>query len=94
MIEHTAEIKQAFEQRRRRQFVVAGVIVILWGSLVLVKKVDLECFGTAGFIAIYVAFAVAILMFVSWNWRCPACGRFLGRVRNPKFCPNCGVALQ
>ena len=30
----------------------------------------------------------------SWLvWRCPACGRYLGRNLSPKLCPHCGVPL-
>jgi hypothetical protein len=47
-----------------------------------------------------------LMMFILWpmllfpliicmvNWRCPACGRKMGREWHPKFCANCGVHLQ
>lgn len=37
---------------------------------------------------------LALLLFlVTWRyWRCPACGRLLGR-DEPKHCPECGTRL-
>ncbi len=28
------------------------------------------------------------------NWRCPSCRKYLGRQRNPRKCPRCGVQLK
>jgi hypothetical protein len=39
----------------------------------------------------------SVLAFSFWNWRCPACNRYLGSgggLQGPTSCPNCGVALQ
>jgi len=86
------EIKSIFARRRRRRFVVPGLAVIVWGAFLLItqgrepKEVLLVAFA---------AVAVFILGFKAWNWRCPACGGSLGRgLQTPRFCPNCGVALQ
>jgi len=38
--------------------------------------------------------AVALSLLHLVNWRCPACGRNLGRSMGPKFCSQCGVQLQ
>ena len=45
------------------------------------------------FIAAMIGLAAAIL-FSLWNWRCPSCGKYLGRATNPSFCPKCGVKLR
>jgi hypothetical protein len=34
------------------------------------------------------------LLFTIINWRCPACGKSLGRVSNPSTCKHCGVKLR
>lgn len=40
---------------------------------------------------------LTILLFVNftvWNWRCPACKRYLGHDIGRKVCSKCGVPLQ
>ena len=95
-MEESAEIMQLFEQRRRRRFIVLGILVILWGLLIIVPHGrELLSERPTVFFAISGVIAVGMLSFHIWNWRCPACGRLLGRsIRSPKFCPNCGVQLQ
>ena len=36
---------------------------------------------------------VGILGFTLAGWRCPACGRLLGRKLDPRACPHCGEAF-
>jgi predicted nucleic acid-binding Zn ribbon protein len=38
--------------------------------------------------------ALVLIVIHALNWRCPACGRSLGRGLNPKFCSKCGAQLQ
>jgi len=43
------------------------------------------------------AFSVLILGgmgFSLYNWRCPACHKYLGKSISPKFCAKCGTALS
>jgi hypothetical protein len=35
-----------------------------------------------------------ILIYGTINWKCPKCNKGLGRLINPKYCPNCGVELR
>ena len=32
--------------------------------------------------------------FSLYNWRCPACHKYLGKAISPKFCAKCGTALS
>jgi hypothetical protein len=34
------------------------------------------------------------LIFTWVKWRCPNCEKYLGRERNPRFCPQCGITLD
>lgn len=34
------------------------------------------------------------LGFSLYNWRCPACNKYLGKAMSPKFCAKCGVELS
>jgi hypothetical protein len=33
------------------------------------------------------------IAFSVFNWRCPACNKYLGKSMNPKFCSKCGAPL-
>jgi protein-S-isoprenylcysteine O-methyltransferase Ste14 len=38
--------------------------------------------------------ALALAVYSLFNWRCPACARYLGRAIAPRACPACGVPLR
>lgn len=90
-----AEIKANYAQRRKRQLLLAvpvvGVLVVvflaadkeeLWG-------VPSAYIAPASFVAVLGAVAFSL-----WNWRCPACSKYLGRSTGGKHCPHCGVELR
>lgn len=47
-----------------------------------------------------VLFAASLLILgagvLIWGifWRCPSCGRHMGRISNGRFCPYCGHELE
>ncbi len=47
-----------------------------------------------GFVYIFLGVVVLIIFFMRFNWRCPVCGIYLGRLRNLKQCPRCGIKLE
>ncbi|HET9887699.1 MAG TPA: hypothetical protein VFR10_09305 [bacterium] len=91
------EFKESFAQRRKKQLLLAALIIPL--VLVAVFAEDqrtdtilgysVEVFGPIFLVAV-----IAALLFSLRNWRCPACSKYLGRSMNPKFCHNCGVELH
>jgi len=95
-VEYTQEqlsgFKAEFATRRRRQIAVAVVIGL--GAILLLIMPDRQAVNRAPGILLLFAAMGAILVFTFQNWRCPACGRYLGRGANPSFCPRCGVALR
>ncbi|MFB3921165.1 MAG: hypothetical protein ACE145_05550 [Terriglobia bacterium] len=90
-------IMDEFKKRRNRQLLVSvpflGIFVgALWlrdhpGGLPM-------NFGTTAFLVVFFGAIAALLAFSLWNWRCPACNRYLGKGFGPSFCPKCGVRLQ
>lgn len=42
------------------------------------------------------AMALLVAMLLLWGveWRCPKCGRHLGRISKIKYCPHCSNALE
>lgn len=85
------EIRAEYSKRRRRQGALAGAsVAVLAGMLVLLVRGE---GASPWFIAgacVVAGLAVAALR----NWRCPACGRYLGRRPRLGACPGCGVDLE
>ncbi|HET9326685.1 MAG TPA: hypothetical protein VFQ05_07935 [Candidatus Eisenbacteria bacterium] len=92
------EFKHEFAVRRKRQLMVAisFVLVIIAFALLARFETDGEMGGVSlgFFFPIFFAVVIGALAFSFRNWRCPACGRYLGRELSPRFCSKCGVALQ
>ncbi len=95
--EGSNDVKRLFAQRRGRRFVVPGLLLILWFIIVFLSRSNPSFWGPSNK-SLFMTLALFVgvqLGFHIWNWRCPACNRSLGRsIRSPRFCPNCGVALQ
>jgi len=92
-----AEFKAEFAVRRRRRWL--GVAVIFIAVLVVVLTGNriggpLLGIGAAVWQPVGVVVVLGAVVFSLINWRCPACGRYLGRTINPAFCPRCGIALR
>ena len=91
------EFKTEFARRRRRQLLVTIPII---ACVVLIRVFrDRESglvFGLPTSTVMGVAFAVllGVIAFSLWNWRCPACNKYLGKGISPSFCSKCGVPLQ
>ena len=92
-MEPTEEIKEEFAKRRRRRGIALVLVVLLWSVLIFMMNVR-KSVEPESALPIFFGSALALVAFVLWDWRCPACRCFLGRIRNPRFCPRCGVALQ
>jgi hypothetical protein len=93
-----AEFKAEFAVKRRRQWQFAllpaltAVVVI---AIVSNKQVGTFLgIGVAVWRPIAFAVVIAAVVFSLVNWRCPACGRSLGRTFNPGYCPRCGIPLR
>lgn len=89
------EIKRLFASRRKRQILVAIPIVAMIILLALseskgaVLGVPLRLAGPVFFVCVLGAVAFSL-----YNWRCPACNKYLGKAIGPKFCARCGVELS
>ena len=92
-VEYTEQQKEQFKQefaaKDRRQFVTFISIV----SIVLLMLL------TAGHLPWFVpvsglAIVMGAFVFSFVNWRCPACGKYLGQIPVRRHCPRCGVALR
>ena len=94
--EQLSTFKESFTARRRRQLMVAipviAVMVVVAvasdGSRSSLAGIPVGILGTVG-----ILFVVGALGYSFYNWRCPACNRYLGKTINPKFCSKCGTPL-
>jgi hypothetical protein len=94
------EFKREFALRRKRQLMVAiPFVLVIVGFAVFARFAEgggdrLGGVSLGVFFAFFFTLIAGVLMFSFRNWRCPACGRYLGRGMSPRFCSKCGVALQ
>lgn len=92
----TKDVVQEFRHRRNRQIAAIAIAVFLLIALLYRHSHPGLIFGeisktavTIGEIAIMVGF----IIFSAGNWRCPACGRYLGSNINLRRCRKCRTAL-
>jgi hypothetical protein len=100
-IKYTHQEKQAFKEdfakRKKRQWMVAGVALLIASPFLYMKVtkrlIELPIpLSLAG--PIFAGIAFSGLAFSFWNWRCPACHRYLGRSLGPAYCPKCGIEFE
>src|SRR5688572_26933144 len=91
-----SDLRQEFARRRTRQLLI--VIPVLAAIFAMRSAGDSGegMFGMPSSVVIAIGFAMVIgaLVFTIYNWRCPACSKYLGRGINPSFCSKCGFKLK
>ncbi len=89
-------IKREFGVRQSRQFLAIAVTLVLLLFLTLLhKRADL--FGELPKQTILAAQIVVIAAFIgfsAFNWRCPACKKYLGADIGRRICRRCGSRLR
>lgn len=100
-MEYSEQQKRAFREefkrkRARQLYSATPVILIMIGIFVLRRGNHPQIMGVPAeiFLGGVVVLIAAIALFSMYNWRCPACGGYLGRGINPRFCAKCGLKLQ
>lgn len=92
-----ATIRAQFVARRRRQLLVSFPLIALIMAAVFLERGKHDAlFGIPPSIILpgFLALVAGAIVFSLYNWRCPACNRYLGKQRNPKYCSRCGVELR
>ncbi len=92
-----AEIRARFAVRRRRQLLVSIPLIALIVGFAFLEDGRTGAIPGIPASVMLPGFLVLIagaILFSLHNWRCPACNRYLGKHRSPKYCSKCGVALQ
>ena len=90
------QIRKEFRQRQSSQLLSIAVSLLLILLLALVQKRP-DLFGelpkdtVSGLQIIVIS---AFIAFSVFNWRCPACKKYLGPDINRHLCKKCGTRLQ
>jgi hypothetical protein len=91
------EFRALFALRRRRQLLVSLPLIALIMGFAFLEKSNTGAFlGIPPSIVLpgFLAMIAGAVVFSLYNWRCPACNKYLGKQRSPKYCSKCGVELQ
>jgi hypothetical protein len=94
--EQRAAFKDAYAKRLRKQLLM---IVLLFAAMAPLPFIEDSAtfFGLSGAVLgpiALVAIVIGWVIFNGRNWRCPACGNYLGRAFNPRHCRRCGIELR
>ncbi|HEV8377104.1 MAG TPA: hypothetical protein VGR38_12815 [Candidatus Polarisedimenticolia bacterium] len=95
--EQQAEYQRLFALKRRRQLILSiPLLGVVLAGLALRDRGGRIPFDLPVALVgpVFLLLIVGALLFSFWNWRCPACEKYLGKSLSPRFCPKCGVALQ
>jgi hypothetical protein len=88
-------VKREFALRKRRQIMVAIGVVPVIGLLLLSKGKWGPAVAITREAGPYLFGAILLAVGYSfWNWRCPACRKYLGKSLGPAFCAGCGAKLR
>jgi hypothetical protein len=90
-------LKREFARRRARQWGVGGILLLgLIGIQGYILASAPETHRVEGGLLPYIILLliIGIVVFSFLNWRCPACGSYLGSQYNPRVCHHCGASLQ
>jgi hypothetical protein len=91
-----AAFKDAHAKRLRKKLIMIVLLFAVMASLAFTEEgatffgLSEAVLGPIALVAIFVGWVI----FESRNWRCPACGEYLGRAFNPKHCHRCGIELR
>jgi hypothetical protein len=94
------ELQEMEEKRIKREFSRKKIYqYISWGFamavivIVAVGKSN-QAVNSSVYAWILIGVAAAAGLFSFYNWRCPACKKYLGRRTGIKQCPECKAKLQ
>ena len=86
------DVIKAYRGRKLRRWV--GVILLLAAVVLQLAQPGIPAVSEALAQWIFGVVLVAFLALSLLDWKCPACGRSLGRALSRRQCPHCGVDLE
>ena len=93
--EQKAAFRAEFAVRRRRQLAASGALVAMILAIAFASERGAISPKLSIFLGNVLFLLGAVLVgFTLRNWRCPACGGYLGKGIGPRFCSKCGAPLR
>jgi hypothetical protein len=92
-----AEVRRSFAARHRRQLcVVTPLLLLIVAVAALADEHTQAVLGVSPRVWVPPLFAAlaGAAVYSFFNWRCPACNKYLGKQWNPRFCSKCGAPLR
>jgi len=95
-------IRRSFARRRRNRLVATAFLLLLCAvafSEIGQRRIT-PMMGMAFGVSTEVVGSIIAVLIIGvgcvslYNWRCPACARYLTGTFNPRHCPNCGIELR
>jgi hypothetical protein len=93
--EQKSQFQQAFHKRKKRRITVfIFAMTLLVGALFTYPSFVL--FGMPKHVwgPVFTLVIIGLLLFIYFDWRCPACKGLMGDVFQSKFCPKCGYKFE
>ncbi len=90
------QIMQEFHKRQTNQIIaIALAIFVVMLCAVMYKRPGvLGEYSKASLFAVQIVTIASFMVFTSYNWRCPACGKSLGTDINKRGCKKCRTRLR
>ncbi len=86
--------KDRFSNIRKNQIIVSVPLVGVLLVFLFARSGPILGIPESIYYPVFIFVILAGVVFSLFNWRCPACRRYLGRRSlSPKFCGHCGIPL-
>lgn len=90
-------IIELLNRRRRLRYIATAIFsLIIIAYVVLSTQNAFQQWEIPGYYITYGIPAIAVIYagLTFWKWRCPVCGKYLGRRFTPPKCIKCGTVFQ
>ncbi len=85
-------IMAEFTRKKRIQYVGMGIVLV--AIVAVMAGFANKAAGSSWLGYIPLGIAIIFVVFSYFNWRCPACKKYLGRGYSLKTCRSCGAKLH
>lgn len=86
-----------FARRKRIQYILMVPVALVVILALVVRANDSVTFGSLSqdtVIYLLLGVVLATVIYSFYNWRCPACKKYLGRGLGQSYCPSCGAKFR
>lgn len=88
------DVIDEFAKRKKRQIAIAFILAPIILMKVFEPKLDnIPFMNETLILGVFLVIIFGSLIFSFINWRCPSCGKYLGKEISINHCKKCGVQL-